>query len=225
MTELFPGVRDRTRAGRDPRRSRHLHDRRLLALFDGGGRPGERSHLAACPDCAQRLAALRAFLDGLRSEAQAACDEALSPARLAAGRLRIRRRVEREAGCDSPRVLPFPGSLRARPAAPRPSRWWLGAAAAAGLLIGLGVGRFDAPHTPLEVRGAGGPPGGPAGGAAADPAADPGPHAGDEQFMQELERALTSPRIPALVALDELTPRLREVAVDVRQESAPWNLP
>ena len=34
--------------------------------------------------------------------------------------------------------------------------------------------------------------------------------------MQELELALTSPRIPALVALDELTPRLQEIAVDVR---------
>ena len=213
MTKLFPGVRDRTRAGRKRRCSRHLPDRRLLVLIDGDGEPGERLHLEACPDCAQRLAALRAFLDGLRSEAQAACDEALSPARLAAGRLRVRRRVERAAGCDGPRVLPFPSPARPRPAAPRPSRWWLGAAAAAGLVLGLAVGRFDAP---LEVRGTGTPSGGTAAGTATDRPAAPGPHAGDEQFMQELERALTSPRIPALVALDELTPRLREVAVDVR---------
>ena len=215
MTELFPGVRDRMRGGRNRGCSRHLHNRRLLALLDGEGEPGDRGHLEACPDCAQRLAALRAFLDGLRREAQAACDEALSPARLTAGRLRIRRRLEREAGCDSPRVLPFPGSARTRPAAPRRSRWWLGAA---GLVLGLAVGRFDAPlfDPPLELRGTGSPPGYTVAATAAERPPDPEPHARDEQFMQELERALASPRIPALVALDELTPRLREAEVDVR---------
>ena len=41
-------------------------------------------------------------------------------------------------------------------------------------------------------------------------------HAGDDRFMEELETALSEPDIPPLVALDELTPRLREVVVNVR---------
>ena len=211
MTPGLSGVRDRLRAARGGGNAGHLHDRLLLALLDGAGTAADRDHLAACPDCAERLARLRAFLDGLRREAEAACDEALSPARLAAGRRRIRRRVERAAGRGGPRVLPFPGSARPRPAAARRSRWWLGAAAAAGLLVGLTVGR-------LEPRLDGGGPDTPAGvttaGPAARPPADPGSHAGDELFMQELERALTSPSAPPLAALDELTPRLHEVTVD-----------
>jgi hypothetical protein len=208
MTLLLSGVRDRLRA-RGGRRDGHLDDRRLLALLDGAGATSDRDHLEACPDCANRLAGLRAFLDGLRREAEAACDEALSPARLAAGRLRIRRRVERAAGRDGPRVLRFPALTRPQPAAPWRSRWWLCAAAAAGLVIGLAVGRFDAR---LDVGGADAPAGMAAGGTVADRPADSTSHAGDELFMQELERALTSPRIPALAALDELTPRLHEVA-------------
>ena len=213
MTLLLSGVRDRLRAARSGRSAGHPHDRRLLALLDGAGSAGDRDHLEACPDCAYRLAELRAFLDGLRSEAEAACDEAVSPARLAARRLRIRRRVERAAGSGGPRVLRFPGPARPRPAETLRSRGWMGAAAAAGLVIGLTVGRFDAR---LDVGGADAPAGMAAPRTSTDRPADTGSHAGDEQFMQELERALMSPRIPALVALDELTPRLHEVAVDVR---------
>lgn len=210
---LLSGVRDRLRAARGGQSAGHPHDGRLLALLDGAGATGDRAHLADCPACAARLAGLRAFLDGLRREAEAACDEALSPARLATERLRIRRRVRRAAGRDGPRVLRFPGAARRQRGAPRRSRWWMAAAAAAGLVIGLTAGRFDAR---LGLGRADALAGIAPAGTAADRSADPGSHAGDELFMQELERALTSPRIPALAALDELTPRLHEVAVDVR---------
>ncbi len=209
MTELLSGVRDRLRAARGG----HLHDRRLLALLEGGGAPGERAHLEGCPDCGERLAELRAFLDGLRREAEADCEAALSPARLAAGRRRVRRRVRRAAGRDGARVLPFPGPARPRPAVAARSRWWLGAAAAAGLFIGLAVGRFDAG---LGLGGADASAGIVTAGNATERAADPESHAGDELFLEELERVLASPSIPVLAPLDELTPRLAEVAVDVR---------
>ena len=136
------------------------------------------------------------------------------PARLAAGRRRIRRRVARAAGCDRPRVLRFPasGPTRARPGTPAAHRhWWLGAAAVAGLVIGLTVGGFD-PR--FDIGGADLPAA--TADAASEQPAEAGSHAADELFMQELEYMLTSPPIPALVALDGLTPRLREVPVDVR---------
>ena len=213
MTPLLPGVRNRLRIGRGRRGAGHLPERRLLALIDGDGEAADRTHLEACPDCQDRLRAMHAFLDGLRGEAEAACAAALSPARLAAGRQRIRRRVERLAGCGGPRVLRFPAPTRPRSDAPARSRWWLGAAAAAGLAIGLTVGRFDAR---LDVGRTDAPAGPASVGTTAARPTDLGSHAADELFMQELERLLTSPRIPPLVALDELTPRLREVGVDVR---------
>ena len=153
------------------------------------------------------------FSTGLRREAGAGCEAALSPARLAAGRRRIRRRVARAAGCDRPRVLRFPasGPTRARPRAAAHRHWWLGAAAVVGLVIGLTVGGFD---PLLDIGGADLPAA--IAGAASEPPAEAGSHAADELFMQELEYMLTSPPIPALVALDGLTPRLREVPVDVR---------
>ena len=49
-----------------------------------------------------------------------------------------------------------------------------------------------------------------------EPISSPVLHAGDDRFMEELETALSEPDIPPLVALDELTPRLREVVVNVR---------
>lgn len=209
MTERSSGVRDWLRAARGG----HLHDRRLLALLEAGGSASERAHLEACADCAERLAGLRAFLDGLRREAEAGCDEALSPARLAAARRRVRRRVRRAAGRDRARVLRFPGPTRTRPATSARSRWWLGAAAAAGLCIGLTVGRYDAG---LDLGGADGRAGIAAAGSATERPADPASHAGDELFLEELERMLASPSIPALAPLDDLTPRLADVAVDVR---------
>ena len=210
MNTLLGGVRGRLRRGRHG--AGHLPERRLLDLLDGVGEATDRAHLDSCPDCADRLGDLRAFLDGLRREAGAGCDAALSPARLAAGRRRIRRRVARAAGCDRPRVLrfPAPGPTRARPRAAAHRHWWLGAAAVAGLVIGLTVGGFD-PR--FDVGGADLPAA--TAGAASEPA-EAGSHAADELFMQELEYLLTSPPIPALVALDGLTPRLREIPVDVR---------
>ena len=212
MTPILSGVRNRFRAVGGRHDAGHIHDRRLIEMLDGVGAADDQGHLAACRDCAERLAGLHAFLDGLRSEAGAACDAALSPARLAAVRGRIRRRVERATGRRQLRVLRFPGADRPPPNAVTRSRWWLGAAAAAGLIVGLAVGRFG------ELPGAEGAQGG-AGTAisavtSTERRVDAGSHAGDEQFIEELERALVSPRIPALVAIDAMTPRLHEVAVD-----------
>ena len=38
----------------------------------------------------------------------------------------------------------------------------------------------------------------------------------EAQTMEQLERAVTTTRVPTLVALDELPPRLRDVVVDVQ---------
>ena len=197
----------------------HLHDRRLLDVLDGHAAAGDRIHLQSCRECTERLAELRVFLDGLRNAA-AAGDEALSPARLRAARRRIMRRVERAATRGTQhrhahaRVLRFPGAARTKPAVAHRSRWWMAAAAVAGLVAGVAVGRLD--PRPFGGEAGPGPSAAAASAVAAERTATGGGHAADEQFMQELERALTSPRIPPLAALDELTPRPYEVAVDVR---------
>ena len=38
----------------------------------------------------------------------------------------------------------------------------------------------------------------------------------EAQTMEQLERAVTTTRVPTLVALDELPPRLRDVVVDLQ---------
>ena len=100
---------------------------------------------------------------------------------------------------------------------------WLAAAAAAGLFIGVAVGSFFqngvvltrarriAPSVAPAVRPAPQP-------ASADetPAAAPAPpaHDNDDEFLSELELALDRPHTHDLLALDELTPRVREVPVN-----------
>ena len=77
MNTLLGGVRGRLRRGRHG--AGHLPERRLLDLLDGVGEATDRAHVDSCPDCADRLGDLRAFLDGLRREAGAGCEAALSP--------------------------------------------------------------------------------------------------------------------------------------------------
>ena len=204
-------------------RARHLQEDRLFECYlaEQGGEPIEppaAEHLTDCPQCSARYGDLRRFMDGLRTEADAELDDIFSPERLRAQQQHIARRVEHLG--HHARVISFPGHPPGHPAASSGSHAagrWIGAAAAAGLVIGIGAGSLYYSQmpagepaaavishitAPLEAPASAGAP----------------PLANDvtEEFFSELELALERPRTRELVALDELTPHVREVRVQLR---------
>lgn len=204
----------------------HLRESRLLALcLAARGQDDaaplsarEAGHLETCPRCTRRRAELAAFLAGLTEEALAAADAAFSPERLVAQRVRILRRLERLLSHRGPaRILPFPALGRPRPPAVRRVRRWVAAGAAAGLLVGGVLGRFVVVHQN---------PGGselpaPSATRTPDEAAPPVSASADELLLEErllleIEDALGAPRVEELRAIDEVTPRIQDVAFNFR---------
>ncbi len=205
-----------------PRDRAHPRDDRLLAVYfgddrgDADERYGVHQHLHGCEPCTWRYAELTAPLERLRRDASSEADEVFTPSRLDAQRDAILRRLEE--GPASGRVIRFPASRAGlgRSFARRPAARWVAGAAAAGLLLGIlagrvfDVGRPPAPpavakaviHAPAVSSGA------PATVAGLDEATP-----NDDAFLVELDRAVTRQRIPALSALDDCTPHVREVAL------------
>lgn len=204
---------------RDGFGSTHLTDRELLRIVLDAERAdgtAPNAHLAACERCAVRLETLRADLDRIAATAEAAFDDALPAWRLARQRRRVLERIRRAAGRQGgARILRFPTLGTPVAANAYPLRRRLSLAAAAGLLVTVGIGQL--------VDGDGPPDADPQPTAAAAPSQPAiGPPDGqaqsttDEQFMRELEEALNSSRVRPLVALDEMTPRVRAAAIDIR---------
>ena len=204
----------------------HLADSELLELLmaPGSDTPptAARVHLDRCDVCVSRSAKLRTFLCGIAETNEATLAGALPPDRLVTQRERIMRRLRRSVEPVRPaRVLSFPVLSRPALAGVHRARHWLGAAAAAGLLVGVTVGQFlhvhsepviTAPDISVDttvstvVSALRRPP--PA--SFTDPALeylDP--------FLDELELMLSTPHVPELSPLDEITPRIREVAINV----------
>ena len=198
--------------------STHLTDRELVQIVVDGERverTARHAHLAACEHCAGRIEALRADLDGIATTAEAAFDDALPTWSLAGQRRRVLERIRRAAGRPgSARILRFPVLGAPVASNAHPMRRRLSLAAAAGLLVTVGIVQL--------VDGDRPPDAGPQPTAAAPsrpvigPPGDQAQSAADEQFMRELEEALNSSRVTPLVALDEMTPRVRPAAIDIR---------
>ena len=208
-------------------RAHHLQDDDLFECYlaEQGGDPLEppaAEHLTDCAECRARYGGLWRFMAGLRAEADSELAELFPAERQRAQQQHIARRVEHLG--HHARVISFPGHPPGQPApsaSSRVSRRWISVAAAAGLFIGLGVGgvyysqappagerqvvagRHIAvpPETPVPVE----PPA-----FVSAPVSDV-----NEPFLSELELALERPHTRELVALDELTPHVRDV-LDVR---------
>jgi hypothetical protein len=227
-------------------RARHLQDDRLFDCYlaERGGEPIDPPaavHLADCDDCRTRYVDLAAFMGGLRSEADEEGDAVFPPDHLRAQQQQIAHRLDHLG--HAARVISFPSHQASGHSTSHGSRLgprWIAAAAAAGLFVGVGVGNFfqagvrlsrarqtppatSAPVTsgshPQEVTPRAAEPG------ATDPVmVDKGPAGSyspdspdsNDQFLSELELALERPRTRELLALDDLTPRVREVAVSNR---------
>lgn len=152
------------------------------------------AHLAACDGCQRRLAELGGFTGVVRATEDAAFARAFPEARIAASRQRVLAAIDEQRAA---RVVPFPGavqpsapSLRARP------RWM--AAATAGLIIGLALGRWTQSSTPVQPA----PGGSPAISASVQPAAFV---RGEDDLLDAIESVRLGP-IAGLRSLHELTP-------------------
>jgi hypothetical protein len=190
------------------RLSAHLDEAALVSLWtDGtlGGGPLAHPHLQRCPACRNRFAELASGLETIRLDAVAEADEQFPAERLAAQTAQIFRRLE---GAERPaRVIAFPTFTQPLTARSSHVSRWTAAAAAAGLIVGVGVGQLmDLRHslTPrtVDARLATTAP------AVSTAAAVPVPRPGgrEELFLSELDASIS--RAPAeLRALDAFTPR------------------
>jgi anti-sigma factor RsiW len=210
--------------------ARHLQEDRLFDCYvtQQGGEPIEPTaseHLTDCAECHARYAALRTFMDGLRAEADAELDDVFPAERVRAQQQQIARRLELLV--HPARVITFPRHApdpRAAASRSRVAPRWVGAAAAAGLVLGLGLGTIFYPGGPANEPGsaaaaiANAPAAGPVAAAEAPVVRTsmPEPVTDTEQFLSELELALERPHTPELFALDAMTPHVREISVQLR---------
>lgn len=187
----------------------HLDEAGLTALWTDAWATGVRQphpHLESCPTCRARFAELSSWLDALRLDARAEADESFSSERLAAQHAQIFRRLE---AAERPaRVIAFPRFAQPLTSRTSHASRWIAAAAAAGLIVGVGVGQLmDLRHSlstqpPTQARVAPvtmarGP----------DPRIQSVSVTRDEAFLSELDASLSRAAVPELRALDAFTPR------------------
>ncbi len=169
-------------------------------------------HLQACPGCASRYETFVEQMTALRDDAVAEADDVFTPARLEAQRLQILARLEHAA--HPARVIPFPshGSANLSIFTGTQVRRWIAAAAAAGLIIGVTLGRMTdfatPPHNESQRVTTPVVPSHPA------PAArTPSEVASEEEILSRVEQAQGDLQVPAeLEALEGITP-IRDVAL------------
>ncbi len=120
-------------------------------LTTGDDRPAHKAdaHLRSCAECRTRYAAFGEWLATMRADAYADADQAFNAERLATQQAQIARRIE---GLDNPaKVLTFPRFARPIAVQPGGRQRWVAAAAAAGLIVGVGVGQlFEFGTSPIR---------------------------------------------------------------------------
>jgi len=179
---------------------RHLDTASLGLSLAEAPDEGAAAHLASCLPCRHRRERLAGRLEAARSGARAAADAAFAPADLERQRLSILQRIGRLGAAG--RVLPFPagGPVTAQPTPRSADRRWVLAAAAAGLILGIAVGRL--PGNGLAVSDER-----PASSAPLVAEADmPADVQRDEMLLSDVEEVLTREFRPEFEALDFLTP-------------------
>jgi hypothetical protein len=199
---------------------RHLDDASLAAIWTSMTAAGASvtagasdPHLASCGECRVRYDAFASWMEEIRTDARLEADEIFTPERLAAQQAVITRRLE---AAERPaRVIAFPKFSSSTTGRSAPVRRWIAAAAAAGLLVGLGLGQI------MDLRHFGDRRTFPGARTVQQPRVDataravPANAGGNEEvLLLELEAAAT-PQYEALRAYETLTPR----AADFLQSS------
>jgi hypothetical protein len=168
------------------------------------------SHLRTCGECRARYTGFTAWLDTMRADAHAEADEVFTYERLATQQGQIFRRLE---SLEHPaRIIAFPRFARPISVQPGGRRRWIAAAAAVGLITGVGLGQMldfsgqprqtevlsqVRPAAPLvEPLRAAPPPAGPV---------------NEETFLYEPELTSSQARVPdSLQYLNAITPGARD---------------
>ncbi len=180
----------------------HLDDAELARLWTNEtGHP----HLDVCATCRARSDDFNRWVTGIGDELRTEADRVLTPERLAAQQAQIARRLE---AMERPaRVIAFPKAARAVIGGHSHVRRWVTAAAAAGLIAGLGLGQFFDLRRSLDLRRtpqttithltttAG----------RSDGIRPISLSANDAEILSDAE-AFARPRVAALVPLEDLTP-------------------
>lgn len=173
---------------------------------------GEASHphLAACTQCRVRMEAFTAWMEDVRLEGVSEADEAFPAERLAAQHAHIFRRIE---AAERPaRVIAFPSFSHPMSSGTSHARRWIAAAAAAGLIVGVGVGQL------MDLRRSITGGSSSAQFSAIDPPRSDRPvsrvqpisatvNDRDAAFMADVDASLSRNSLAELRALDAITPR------------------
>ena len=194
--------------------SQHLDDAALAEVWTNAvadGHAPSHPHLETCAECRLRFTSFTAWLDEVREDAIREADLMFPAERLAAQQAQILRRVE--AAGQPTRVIAFPKATTVS-VRPSPIRRWVTAAAAAGLVAGIGLGQLldlrhlsTGPSTFPEDR-------------PSNAATRPGPMVVpavllDDAALAELEAA-AAPSYEALRAFDTFTPRAADMITAYR---------
>lgn len=190
----------------------HLDDAAIAALW-AEGRPAH-PHLNTCVACRNRFASFSSWLENLRADARTEADENFPTERLAAQQAQIFRRLE---AAERPaRVIAFPRFAEPLTSRSSGASRWIAAAAAAGLIVGVGVGQVMNLRHSLTFRASPVSDGRQAVAATAAGQRDPrlltARATRDETFLSELDASLSRPAVPELRALDAFTPRAGDQA-------------
>ena len=197
----------------------HLDDDAFAQVWTDRLTPGDadasraaEQHLHACAECRARYSSFAGWLETLRADALADADDAFGAERLGAQHAQIMRRLE---VLEHPaRVIAFPRFAQPISAHHTPRRRWVAVAAAAGLVVGVGLGQM------LEF-GVSGPVRQPQNErivARTEPVAEstrtgaqPISQVSDEAFFYDQEMAPSQVRVPeSLQYLNAITPSARD---------------
>jgi hypothetical protein len=212
----------------------HLADDRLIDVYFAECEVEEsveadetaRRHLGACASCARRYQLISEPLERLREQAARAADAVFTNERLSTQRERILRRLEAAEHPARVILFPFASSSRRAGGGVRIMKRWVAAAAAAGLLVGLGLGRLATINSPAVQQAPRASLMAANGAVRAQPTIRPvpgssnstiGDYAGDEAFLLALDDAVNRRvSIAELQAIDALTPHVSEASVRVK---------
>ena len=127
-------------------RNPHLDDAAFASVWadklTAGRETGSAAevHLGDCAECRSRFEAFTAWFEGTRDDAIAEAEAAFSTDRLGTQQAQIARRLE---ALEQPaRVLSFPRFARPVSSQPAGRQRWIAVAAAAGLVVGVGLGQM-----------------------------------------------------------------------------------